>query len=87
MNHEIFIIFLSFKSSDFGFSSKKVFFLQFLVDIFSLGSGSVDPHIFADPDLDPGRQNLADPMDPDPKHWFFIIRLHSIKINPRNQPF
>ena len=29
-----------------------------------LGSGSVDPHIFADPD--PGSQNLADPTDPDP---------------------
>ena len=24
--------------------------------------------IFADPD--PGSQNLADPTDPDPKHWF-----------------
>ena len=35
------------------------FFLQFLVD----------PHIFADLDLDPGCQNLADPTDPDPKHW------------------
>ena len=28
----------------------KSFFWQFLVDIFSFGSGSVDPHIFADPD-------------------------------------
>ena len=44
----------------------KFFFLQFLVDILSLGSGSVDTHILADPD--PGSQNLADPMDPDPKH-------------------
>ena len=26
-----------------------------------------DPHIFTDPD--PGSQNLADPTDPDPKHW------------------
>ena len=43
------------------------FFLQFLVDILPLGTGSVDPHIFADPD--PGSQNLADPTDPDPKHW------------------
>jgi len=34
--------------------------LQFLVDISPLGS--VDPHIFPDPD--PGSQNLADPMDP-----------------------
>ena len=43
-------------------------FLQFLIDILPLGSGSVDLHIFADPD--PGSQNLADPTDPDPKHWF-----------------
>ena len=47
--------------------------MQFLVDILPLGSGSVDPHIFADPDPDPGSQNLADPTDPDPdpdpKHW------------------
>ena len=40
-----------------------------MVDILPLGSGSVDPHIFADPDPDPGSQNLADPTDPDPKHW------------------
>ena len=26
----------------------------------------MDPHIFADPDPDPGSQNLADPTDPDP---------------------
>ena len=32
------------------------FFLQFLVDILPLGSGSVVPHILADPD--PGTQNL-----------------------------
>ena len=38
-----------------------VFLLQFFVDILPLGSGSVDPHIFADPDPDPGYQNLADP--------------------------
>ena len=35
------------------------FFFQFLVDIFPLGSGSVDPHIFTDPD--PESQNLSDP--------------------------
>ena len=40
------------------------FFLQFLVDIMPLGSGSVDPHIFADPD--PGSQNLSYLTDPDP---------------------
>ena len=44
------------------------FFLQFLVDILPLGYGSVDPYIFADPDPDPGSQNLADPTDSDPKH-------------------
>ena len=37
----------------------KFFLLQFLVDILPLGSLSVDPHIFADPD--PGSQNSADP--------------------------
>ena len=42
--------------------------MQFLVDFLPFGSRSVDPHIFADPD--PGSQNLADPTDPDPKHWF-----------------
>ena len=56
-NQEIFIISLF---SYWGF--------EFLVDILPLGSGYVDPHIFADPD--PGSQNLADPTDPDPKHWF-----------------
>ena len=35
------------------------FFLQFLVDILQLGSGSMDPR----------SQTLADPTDPDPKHW------------------
>ena len=47
------------------------FCVQFLVDILPLGSGSVDPHIFANLDPDPGSQNLADPTDPDPdpKHW------------------
>ena len=46
----------------------KFFFLQFLVDILPFGSGSVNPHIFADPD--PGSQNLAVPTDPypGPKH-------------------
>ena len=47
MNHEIFIFSLFFKSSDFGFRSKKVFFFTVLVDILPLGSRSVDP------DLDP----------------------------------
>ena len=41
-------------------------FLQFLVDIWPLGSGSVDPHIFSDPDK--GSQNVT---DPDPKYCLF----------------
>ena len=45
---------------------KRCSFFQFLVDILPLRSGSVDPHIIADPD--PGSQILADPTDPDPKH-------------------
>ena len=47
----------------------KILFLQFFFYFLPLGSGSVDPHIFADPDL--GSQNLEDPMDPDPEHCFF----------------
>ena len=42
--------------------------MQFLVDILPLGSGSVDPHIFVDPD--PGSQNLADPPNPDLNHFY-----------------
>jgi len=45
-----------------------LFLLQFLVNILPIGSGSVDPHNLADPDL--GSQTLADPTDPDPKHCF-----------------
>jgi len=33
----------------------------------------VDPHIFADPD--PGSQNLADPTDPDPEHWYYHFKI------------
>jgi len=65
MNHsEIrnFYNFSLFNSLDLGFESKSVFILQFLVDILPLGSGFVDPYVFA---------------DPDPKHWnkmfFFIL--------------
>ena len=43
-----------------------------MVDILPLGSGSVDPHIFADPDPDPNSRNIVDPTDPDPKHWLCI---------------
>ena len=44
----------------------RVFFLAAFVDIFPLGSGSVDLNIFVD--TDPGSQNVADLGDPDPKH-------------------
>jgi len=60
--------------------------LQFLVDILPLGSRSVDPHIFANPDPDPGNQNLADPTDPDPKHWrkaFLKKSLENVDLIPR----
>ena len=69
-NQEIFIISF-FNSSDLRFESK-FFFFQFLVDILPLGSGSVDLHVFAVPDPNPGSQNIADPTDPDsdPKHCF-----------------
>ena len=59
---------LSFlNSSDLCFKNKTSFFLQFF-DILPFGSGFLDPHIFTDPDPDPGSQNLADPTDPDSKH-------------------
>ena len=60
-NKDMFIIYLFFNSSDLGFESKKSFF-WFLVDILPRRSA-----YFAD--LDPGGQNVADPKDPDPKHW------------------
>ena len=58
-----FIISLFSKVQIWGLGVKK-FFLQFLVDILPPGFGSLDPHIFVDPD--PGSQILEDP--PDPKH-------------------
>ena len=36
------------------------------MNIFLFGSGTIDPHMFADPD--PGSQNVADPNGPDSKH-------------------
>ena len=45
------------------------------MDILPLISGPVDPQIFEDPDQ--RGQNVADPMDPDPKHWYHV----SIKIS------
>ena len=52
-------------------------FCNILKNKIVLGSGSVDPHIFADQDHDPGSRNLAyltDPdPDPDPKHCFIQL--------------
>jgi len=70
-NQEIFIISF-YNSSDLGFENKH-FFLQFLVDILPLRSESMDLHIFAKLDPDPGSQNIADPMDPDLKHCIHIL--------------
>ena len=61
-NQEIFIISL-FLIVQIWILRVNFFLLQFLVVFLPLGSDSVDPHNFADPD--PGSQNLA---DPDPKH-------------------
>ena len=33
----------------------------------------MDMHIFADPDPDPGSQNVANSKDPDPKHWYMQV--------------
>ena len=51
-NEEIFIISLFSEVQIWGLGV-----LQFLVDILPLGSGSVDPNIFAE--SDPGSQNLG----------------------------
>ena len=42
------------------------FFYHALVDFFHLGSGSVDPHTFADVDPDSGSLNVLDLIHPDP---------------------
>ena len=47
-NQEIFTISF-FNSSDLGLRVK-FFFPQYFVDILTIESGSVDPHILADPD-------------------------------------
>ena len=67
-NQEIFIISL-FSIVQIWVLRVIFFFLQFMVDILPLGSGSVDPQTNADPD--PGNQNIADPTDPVRKHWNF----------------
>lgn len=56
---------LAFDSLDLGFY-RHHFLYSFLFDIFSFGSGSVDPTIFVDPN--PEIQTVADPTDPDPTH-------------------
>ena len=47
--------------------SSVISFFAVKFDNLPLGSGSIDPHIFADPNL--GNQNVTDPTEPDPKHW------------------
>ena len=54
--------------SDLGFESNIC-----LVDIFSFGSRFVDPHIFADPDPDPGSQINANPTNLDPRPWLWVM--------------
>ena len=67
-----FFIISLFNSSDLGFWRKFFFFAVFGL---YFTPGSEGPHIFADPDPDPGSQNPADPTDPDPKHWYYLICL------------
>ena len=55
------------KKEQFRFELELLFFIYKSCLIFCLLDPDLDPHIFADPD--PGSQNVADPMDPDPKHW------------------
>ena len=66
----IFVISLFSRVQILGLRVKKFFFLQFSADILLLVSGSVDPHIFSNPD--PASQSLADPTDSDPdlKHCY-----------------
>ena len=49
---------------DEPFRNKEIFFKS---SDFIFRSKNPWIRIFADPD--PGSQNLADPMDPNPKHW------------------
>ena len=60
-NKDMFIIYLFFSTVQIWILRVNKFF-WFLVDILPRGSA-----YFADPD--PGGQNVADPKDPDPKHW------------------
>ena len=50
---------------------KKKFFCCNLVGILPLGYGSVDPHIFADPD--PGSQNVSDPNSKHKTFWIYQL--------------
>ena len=78
-NQEI-LQYLFFNSkSNLGLESKFFDFAVFGQDILPLGSGSVNPHIFAYPI--PGSQNLEDSTNkknPDPKHCFFKIHYYLV---------
>ena len=53
-----------FANAKKGFECKKeLFFFNILLIFYS-----VDPQIFANPDPDPGSQNVADLTNQDPKH-------------------
>ena len=81
MNHsEIrkFLKSLFFQEFRFGLRKKKKF-CSFWLFFLPIESGSVDPHIFADPD--PISQNLADPTDPDSKHCYYYYQsTYSLSI-------
>ena len=65
-NEEIFIISLFWKVQIWGFGEKKRFFsfwIRIRGSAYFCGSGS-------------RKQNLADPTDPDPKHWTLWVTLH-----------
>ena len=71
-NLEIFIIFI-FIISIF-FNSLELTFLFSIWLIFY----PLDPHIVADPD--PGSLNLADPTNPDPKHFQYCLTLYNTTL-------
>ena len=75
-NEEIFIISF-FSEVQIWVLGVNKFFFQFLLDILPPGSGSVDPHIFADPDpdSDPGKKNVL--------IIFFTIDIMKLFTHPK----
>ncbi len=60
-------------------------FLQFLVDTLPIGSGSVDPHNFADSHIFAGSQNIAEPTDPDPHPKHCLGNSNVVQETPELQ--